>query len=280
MVQLHLKRFDMSSINDDSVVVLVGKRRTGKSYLVKDLLSYHQEIPVGTVVSATESVNEFYSNIVPSLFVHDSVSPALLSSVVKRQRQITARMKREIRCNGASKVDPRAFLILDDCMFDSKSWANDVNMQFLFLNGRHVRIFVIITMQYPLGIPPTLRTNIDYVFILKETVMSNRKRLYEQYAGMFPTFSAFCDVMDACTNNYECLVIHNSSLSNKLEDQVFWYKAEPKEAFRLGAPEFWNWHEQNINHEMVNDDDGEEMLDASTMRNSRTGPLVNVKKCA
>ena len=30
--------------------------------------------------------------------------------------------------------------------------------------------------------------------------------------------------MDQCTENYECLVINNNAKSNKLTDQVFWYK--------------------------------------------------------
>ena len=79
----------------------------------------------------------------------------------------------------------------------------------------------IITMQYALGIPPSLRTNIDYVFILRENYVSNRKRLYEQFAGMFPSFDMFCQVMDSCTENYECLVINNNAKSNTLEEQIF-----------------------------------------------------------
>ena len=31
-------------------------------------------------------------------------------------------------------------------------------------------------MQYPLGIPPALRTNVDYVFILRENIMRNQKK--------------------------------------------------------------------------------------------------------
>ena len=72
----------------------------------------------------------------------------------------------------------------------------------------------IITMQYSLGIPPSLRTNVDYIFILRENIVSNRKRLYEQYAGMFPTFESFAQIMDQCTENYECLVINNNAKSN------------------------------------------------------------------
>jgi hypothetical protein len=97
----------------------------------------------------------------------------------------------------------------------------------------------IITMQYAMGIPPALRTNIDYVFILRETIINNRRKLYEQYAGMFPDFDSFCQVMNQCTENYECLVIDNNAKSNKLEDQVFWYKATPHPDFKLCSPEFW-----------------------------------------
>ena len=41
--------------------------------------------------------------------------------------------------------------------------------------------------------------------------------------------------MDQCTENYECLVINNNAKSNKLTDQVFWYKA-PHDDFKIGAP--------------------------------------------
>ena len=124
---------------------------------------------------------------------------------------------------GYCNIDPRGFLILDDCLYD-KSWIKDVSIRTLFMNGRHYHMMFIITMQYALGVPPSLRTNIDYVFILRENYVSNRKRLYENYAGMFPSFEIFCQVMDQCTEDYECLVIHNNAKSNKLEDQVFGIK--------------------------------------------------------
>ena len=50
---------------------MIGKRGTGKSSLVKDLLYYHQTIPIASVISATEHANKFYSTFVPSIFIHD-----------------------------------------------------------------------------------------------------------------------------------------------------------------------------------------------------------------
>ena len=45
-MNLELKKFDLSNIKKDKVCVFIGKRETGKSFLVRDLLYYHQDIPV------------------------------------------------------------------------------------------------------------------------------------------------------------------------------------------------------------------------------------------
>ena len=272
-MNIQLRRFDMSSIKDDKVVVLIGKRETGKSFLVKDLLFYHQDIPIGTVISGTEASNGFYGKIVPKLFIHDEFQEAIVINSLKRQKMVVNKMNGEVTKYGKSQLDPRAFLILDDCLYDS-SWTKSKYIRSLFMNGRHYKIMFIITMQYALGVPPNLRTNIDYVFILRETYVSNRKRLYEHYAGMFPSFEIFSQVMDQCTENYECLVINNNAKSNKLEDQVFWYKASPHDDFKMGARVFWEHHSNNYNTNHENEEEDNNI----NLANKRRGPLIHVKK--
>jgi hypothetical protein len=234
-----LKKFDISKIDDDKVVVLIGKRDTGKSFLVRDLLYHHKDLPIGTVISGTESANSFYGTIIPSIFIHEEYTPELLHNAVRRQKLVVKRMVREVHRTGRTGIDPRAFLVLDDCLYDN-DWVKDKNIRCLFMNGRHYKVMFVITMQYPLGVPPNLRCNIDYVFILRENIVSNRKRIYDNFAGMFPSFEVFCQVMDQCTEDYECLVIHNNAKSNRIEDQVFWYKAAPHPDFRLCAREYWD----------------------------------------
>jgi|TARA_B110000285_G_C15136287_1_gene627186 hypothetical protein len=233
-MEIELSRFNINDIKDDKVVVLIGKRETGKSYLCKDILYHHSNIPVGQVISGTEAANEFYSKMVPKLFIHEEYQAPIIQNILKRQRMMIDKWKAN------NSIDPRAFLVLDDCLYDN-SWTKDKNVRSLFMNGRHFKILFIITMQYALGIPPNLRTNIDYIFILRENYMSNRKRLYEHYAGMFPNFEMFCQVMDQCTENFECLVINNNAKSNKLTDQVFWYKAEHHDEVKLGSKEYWEF---------------------------------------
>jgi hypothetical protein len=274
---LELKKFDMKNIsfkpneNKGPVVVLIGKRDTGKSFLVRDLLYYQQDIPIGTVISGTEEGNGFYEKMVPKLFVHNEYNTAIIENILKRQRTVLKQIKKEMETYKRSTIDPRAFVILDDCLYDN-TWARDKMMRLLFMNGRHWKVMLVITMQYPLGIPPTLRTNIDYVFILRENYIANRKRIYENYAGMFPTFESFCQVMDQCTENYECLVINNNSKSNKLHDQVFWYKADNHNDFRLGSKEFWELSKN------LNDDDEDEKYDPNNVKKRGGGPKISVKK--
>jgi hypothetical protein len=237
-MEIQLKKFDMNQIKDDKVVVLIGKRETGKSFLCKDLLHQHKDIPCGQVISATEAANGYYKKMVPPIFIHDEYKPEVIANVLKRQRMMIDKI------NANVTVDPRLFLLLDDCIYD-QSWVKDKNVRSLFMNGRHFKVLFIITMQYALGIPPNLRTNVDFVFILRENFINNRKRLYDHYAGMFPSFEMFCQVMDQCTENFECLVINNNAKSNKLEDQVFWYKAPAHDDFKLGGAEYWDWAQQN-----------------------------------
>ncbi len=279
-VRLKLDKFSMKQItfnpneNKGPVIILLGKRDTGKSFLIADLLYYHQDIPIGTVISGTEASNGFFSKHVPRLFIHDEYNTGIIENILKRQKMILKRVKKEKQAYGHSKIDPRAFIILDDCLYDN-SWAKDKLMRLLFMNGRHWKLMLVISMQYPLGIPPNLRSNIDYVFILRENYISNRKRIYEHYAGMFPTFESFCQVMDQCTENYECLVIDNNSKSNQLKDQIYWYKAQAHGDFKLGSKQFWE-----LSKDIPSDDeeDTQASFNPNNVRKNKNTPNINVMK--
>jgi hypothetical protein len=269
MTSLELRKFDMSMINYDNVVVMIGKRGSGKSYLVKDLLYHKRDIQVGTVISPTEHVNKYFGDFVPNQFIHDEYTPKLIESVLKRQSMVMKKLHK-----GHDEIDPRAVLLLDDCLYDN-SWVKDKNIRACFMNGRHYKLLFLLTSQYPLVGTPALRTNIDFVFICSENILANRKRLYENFAGMMPSFSSFCQLMDQCTNNYECLVINNITKSSKITDQIFWYKAENHGNFRMGADIFW----ENNKEESSEDEEEEEEKDIlEAYRPRKAGPRLLIKK--
>jgi hypothetical protein len=279
-MKLELKKFDPSCIKSDSVIVFIGKRNTGKSYCMKDILSYHKDLPVGIVISPTEVANNYFEKFVPNMLIYDEYEPTIIQRFVDRQININKQKNDQIKKFGRSDIDNRAFLILDDCLYD-KTWPTDKNIRSIFMNGRHYKIFFLITMQFCLGLPPILRANIDYVFIFKNNLLKEREKLFNHYAGVFNDFNTFCTVMDKCTEDYECLVIDNKIQSNKLEDQVKWYKAKDVD-FKLCNPELWNLcaleREKKSNTLFYEDEDDDEPFDPNVFVKNKNKIKVNVKK--
>ena len=104
-MNLNLRKFDIRSITPDKVCVFIGKRETGKSFLVKDLLWHHRAVPIGTVISGTEAANTFYGDIVPSLFIHDAYTPEIVANTLKRQKLVIDKIKQDERCFGQEFIN-------------------------------------------------------------------------------------------------------------------------------------------------------------------------------
>lgn len=231
-MHLKLKKFDPSKMGDNRVAVFIGRRGTGKTTLVTDILYIKRNIPVGVVMSGTEEGNGHYGQYVPDSFIYPDFDKAVVEKMIARQKRLMPKKDQQ---------DTRTFLLLDDCMYDKKI-TREKCMRALAMNGRHWNILLLLTMQYCLDLTPDIRTNIDYVFVMKDGSRTVREKIYKSFFGVFPNFQMFTEVMDACTNNFECLVLDNTSTSNRIEDCVFWYKADIHPPFRVGSPEFWQYH--------------------------------------
>ena len=101
-------------------------------------------------------------------------------------------------------------------------------------------------MQFSLGIQPELRSNFNFIFLLGEDTFSNRKRLYEHYAGIFPTRDLFEIAFAELTNDYGCMVINNNIRSNDITKKVFHFKASKTPDFKLGTEPFIKYDEKNF----------------------------------
>ena len=141
---LQLKKFDPSRMADDKVCVFIGKRGTGKSTLVTDILWHKKNIPAGIAMSGTEEGNGYYKQFIPDLFVYGDYNKDALEKIIERQKKLLALGK----CNPV-------FILMDDCMYD-RSFMRDVCIRQLFMNGRHWKIFFMMTTQYCMDMTPMI----------------------------------------------------------------------------------------------------------------------------
>jgi len=238
--KLQIKRFDLTKMCEHATICMIAKRATGKSFLVKEIMYHKRNIPTAIAISRTEKLNHFYTDFIPESYIYSEFSTEMLTRLFNRQSKIIA--DNEIRTKDKRQLkDGSVMLIMDDCL-SSKGWTKDSNILELFYNGRHSLISFILTLQYAVGIPPELRSNFDYIFLLAEDTITNRRKLYDHYAGMFPTFDIFQQVFTDLTDNYSVMVIDNRIHSKNLTDKVFWYKAKKVPKFQVGSKKFKKFH--------------------------------------
>lgn len=251
---LQLNRFDLKTLiydgNKDYMnprIAIIAKSGSGKSWVIREIMHYMQDIPCGVVIAPTDKMTGFYNDFLPVSFIHHDYKEDIIPKLLQRQRTILEKNKKRKK-NGKTLIDPRAFLIMDDCMSTKHLWLKDPNVLAIFNEGRHYQITFILAMQYSLGIQPELRSNFDYIFLLGEDFVNNRKKLYEHYAGMFPSRNLFDQVFLQVTDNYGTMVINNRLRTSKIRKKVFWYKAKNRDNFRVGSRRFIKFHSNNFDN--------------------------------
>jgi len=242
--RLPIKKFNINEMVDHCTIAMIAKRATGKSFLTKEIMFQKKHIAAAVAISRTEKLNSFYSEFIPDAYIFPEYTSDVLSRIYERQAHMNEDNKRRIK-DGKKIKDDSLMLIMDDCMSSKGTWLKDPNILELFFNGRHHHLSFILTMQYSVGIPPEMRSNFDYIFLLAEDTISNRKRLYEHYAGMFPTFDIFQQVFSDITENYGIMVINNRVHSKNITDKVFWYRAKTVPTFRVGSNTFRKFHDKS-----------------------------------
>lgn len=233
-MSIRVRKFNPATIREGRILFLLGKRNTGKSVLLRDLLS-HMPVPDYCIAMApTEDSLAMFRRFLPECCIFDHFSQEKLERAVAVQRELVARGKKRT-----------LLIILDDCMYN-KSVLKSTAMRSIMFNGRHDHISLVCTAQYMMDIDVSIRTNIDYVFSLRENILTNRNRLWKFFFGQFSKYADFDVTFSACTQNHSCLVMDNTVATGECAtDSVMWYRAAVEVPdFRLCRPVYWQLAEQ------------------------------------
>jgi hypothetical protein len=266
---LPIHMFDLNSLCNNPSICLIGKKASGKSLFIKNLvvnLYGQKKIDECIIISPTERTTPFYSDVADKIYFnyHEKIIEEILEIQCKRIE--------ESKKNGT--IPKHVILVLDDCLAQKGSWMRSVSLLNLLFNARHYNISYVMSMQFPLGIAPELRGNFDYIFLFEEDFISSQKRLYDNYAGMFPSFDSFRQVLSNLTDDYGSMVIVNRGIRPTLFDKIFWYKAnhESYAATKIPATHLINYDYFVKNTETIKQSGDVKMDDFETL-------LLNVAKC-
>jgi hypothetical protein len=246
--KLPIRQFKLTDMVENPAIIMIAKRGSGKSWVVRAIMHHFRKIPCGIIIAPTDRMNPFYNVFFPDTYIHYAYKTETIQKLLQRQTDIIEKSKnREKR--GGKFLDARTYIVMDDCLSSKGTWMRDQPIQELLYNGRHYKIMYILTMQYPLGITPELRTNFDYIFLLKEEYISNQKKLFDHYAGMFPNLDSFRQVFGSLTQDNGCMVIDNRRKANNSLERLFWFRANDLTGIKvnMGCSQFRKYHENNYN---------------------------------
>lgn len=268
-MKLIVKAFDVSSIKPDRIINVIGKRGTGKSHLIKEIMyTLRSRFDIGCGMTPTFSSAQDMKECMPNGMVfEDGYNESQLKKMLALFKALVRRDK-----------ERHAFLWLDDCMADRKM-MHGVHMRDLHMNGRHFWLTFINAMQYLMDIGPDLRTQVDYVFVLQENSQDQKMKLWKYFFGMFAKFADFDKVMTACTDNFGALVLDNTIKSSNAADKIFWYQSSaeiPK--FKMFRPIYWDlsWKYQKETSEI---DESDALLKPVKMGGEANDEKDNDKRC-
>lgn len=273
--KLKVREFDLDDMFDDVCVLIIAKRGSGKSWITRAILHnlMKRKIPAGIVISPTDSANGFFSEFFPDTFIHREYSPELMCRVLDHQIMLVRKEKEKREKGQTIKGGIRCFVVMDDCLASVNKWRKCEYVRDIMMNGRHHKLTFILTMQEPMGIPPELRTNFDYVFLLREESDNNLKKYYTQYASIFPNIQVFKKIFNKVTENFSAMVLINKGLTRTLFDKFAFYKAPALKGikYKMAKP-YRIHHKMNYNskwEERMQDKRMNEMYEKLNNKNSK-----------
>lgn len=242
------------SIPHGRVHLIIGKRNTGKTTLLTDLLFHRQNVlQFGIVIAGSIGSVVTIRKYHPDTFLFDEFEPATLEQFWDKVRIVNGKQRRR----GLPMVN--FYIILDDTGFDDRMW-NDKTLKAMMMNGRQYNLDMFLCLQYMKGITTSMRGQVDYCYIFKEKAPENIKKLYDTFAGgYFENKFVFESVFRQCTLDKRALVVRNSDNPDEdgdFEGGIFFYKARIDHPdFTIGCDQMWKFHLSQYNEHYETDEE-------------------------
>lgn len=181
---MELRKFDIERLaNKNPTILVFGRKNIGKTTLIKDLIKNKTDIQY-------------------TLF-NTKFDEKAIEEVISWQKQ----------------TEPLTshWIVLDDIIYDNYAMKTKA-MRWLFMNGMCYKMGLLCSLQYP--IPPSLTTNVDYVFLYS---VPKYEEVYRMFCGFMDNIDDFKSMYNTVTSQpHTCLVI---DLTTHASERFYWYSS-------------------------------------------------------
>ena len=99
--------------------------------------------------------------MLPAQLMFDSLDLSTLEKALELQNELLA-----------NKKERSVLAVCDDCAFQKQVWRSST-IRKVFMQGRHSKLGIALSMQYLMDVSPDLRTNVSYVFATADAIHQN-----------------------------------------------------------------------------------------------------------
>jgi hypothetical protein len=195
----------MSSIDFEIVnktICLCARRASGKSVLLKYIITKNKhKFDKMFLMCPTEKITKFYGEVFDPKNVFETYSDNWVNALMNKMADINQGKQ--------DKQAKHVLLVLDDVCSDT-DFHHSKTFKQIFTKGRHYKISLIITAQYPYHIPPIARVNCDW-FLCGQINTQGLEILCTEFIAGEITKQEFIKMYYKATSNYGFLLINNNS---------------------------------------------------------------------
>lgn len=232
---LILPWWDPKMFPPDGTCVLFGRRRAGKSWLMRFLLNQYKHIYRCVICLTNTDQNQFWAQYIPFRMIH-KYDPFVVARIIKHQRAIMC--KNALNADHPEKlINPYICVILDDVV--ANNMHHDPTLNALFYEGRHSKIAVFIATQHPKALPPGVRANADVAAIFPQFSTADQDTIREQYCNFFESKDDFNYALQQYTHDQHCMIIFLGDPSIIQINGLYHFKSDDPGPFVTSSREHW-----------------------------------------
>jgi hypothetical protein len=222
--QERVPRFKMEHLPWASAVMLLGKRRSGKTVAMMEMIR-HFGADMNIVFAGSDGAYQDFCKVTSPLHVYDAFTDV---SVVERVLSDLMTLVKDPNIPRPKKIA----IWIDDLGSDDVVMKSKIILD-IFAKGRHMNtvdgqkigLTVVMAIQYAKMIGPKLRSNCDFLFCFRLASYECQLAVQKGYTTLPP--ARFSSIMDGLHSKkrYASLVIDNSTDAQVEGRGISWHRA-------------------------------------------------------